>query len=235
MRKKNKITFVFALCLIFSMQTNAQEVIYQFTKHYDDRYAYFHFANDVDSTKIVMLGNSLTENAGDWNSWLLTDNVVNRGISGDDAKGMLYRLDQILPKKPRAIFLMCGINDLSHDLSPEQVFVRVRKVIDSIREGAPETILYVQSLLPFNESFGRWKTLTGKTDYVPIINEMLRAYCEEQTITYINLFPRFTRGNSNILMPSLTVDGLHLSKTGYKIWAYELNRYIAEANWEMPK
>lgn len=119
MRKKNKITFVFALCLIFSMQINAQEVIYQFTKHYDDRYAYFHFANDVDSTKIVMLGNSLTENAGDWNSWLLTDNVVNRGISGDDAKGMLYRLDQILPKRPRAIFLMCGINDLSHDLSPE--------------------------------------------------------------------------------------------------------------------
>ena len=57
------------------MQINAQEVIYQFTKHYDDRYAYFHFANDVDSTKIVMLGNSLTENAGDWNSWLLTDKV----------------------------------------------------------------------------------------------------------------------------------------------------------------
>ncbi|MBQ7419673.1 MAG: serine acetyltransferase [Prevotella sp.] len=206
-----------------------------FTRHYNDRYAQFEFSYDLDSTKIVMLGNSLTENAGDWNALLETNNVVNRGISGDDARGILHRLHQILPKKPKAIFLMCGINDLSHNLSAGQVFLKCKEVIDSIRSGAPETTLYVQSLLPFNESFGRWKTLAGRTDDVPVINQMLCDYCDIIGVTYINLFPRFTRGDSNILMPSLTVDGLHLSKTGYKIWAHLLNRYVSEINWEIPR
>lgn len=206
----------------------------QFTRHYYERYELFQQRNDIDSTKIVMLGNSLTENAGDWNQWLDTDNVVNRGISGDDARGILNRMDQILPYKPRAIFLMCGINDLSHNLSPKEVFNKCKEVIDRILRDAPQTDLYVQSLLPFNESFGRWRTLAGRTNAVPIINQMLQNYCDEQGVTFINLFPHFTRGDSNVLMPSLTVDGLHLSKTGYKIWAFQLNRYIGEVNWARP-
>ncbi|MBF1554952.1 MAG: serine acetyltransferase, partial [Prevotella pleuritidis] len=76
----------------------------------------------IDSTDVVMLGNSLTELGGDWNRLLRWRRVRNRGISGDDATGILHRLGQILPGKPKAIFLMVGINDLSHDLTPVQVF-----------------------------------------------------------------------------------------------------------------
>lgn len=206
----------------------------QFTRHYYNRYELFKQQNDIDSTKIVMLGNSLTENAGDWNQWLDTDNVINRGISGDDARGILNRLNQILPYNPRAIFLMCGTNDLSHGLTPKQVFYKCKQVIDSITTQAPNTELYVQSLLPFNESFGKWRSLRGRTDDIPIINQMLHDYCDEQGITFINLFPYFTRGTSNILMPVMTVDGLHLSKQGYKIWSLQLARYIEEANWIRP-
>ncbi len=191
--------------------------------------------SDIDTTKIVMLGNSLTENAGDWNKWLNTDNVVNRGISGDDARGMLYRLDQILTKKPKAIFLMCGINDLSHGLSAQQVFVKVRELIDSIRTKAPDTFLYVQSLLPFNESYGRWRTLTGRSEDVPVINQILHQYCDDEGINFINLYPHFTIGGSNQLMKSLCVDGLHLSKEGYKRWGFLLGRYIGELNWDVPQ
>ncbi len=233
MRKRNKKSLCLFLLLLWSFPVMAQQLL--FTRHYNDRYAQFEFAVDLDSTKIVMLGNSLTENAGDWNVLLETNNVVNRGISGDDAKGILYRLHQILPKKPRAIFLMCGINDLSHNLSAMQVFMKCKEVIDCIRHEAPKTTLYVQSLLPFNESFGRWRTLTGRTDDVPIINQMIAEYCDDIGITYINLFPHFTQGESNVLEPSLTVDGLHLSRAGYKIWADQLNRYVSECNWDFPR
>lgn len=225
----NHKIFTCAVAILFALTAQAQ-----FTRHYYNRYELFKQQNNIDSTKIVMLGNSLTENAGDWNQLLDTDNVVNRGISGDDARGILNRLDQILPYNPRAIFLMCGINDLSHNLTAKEVFYKCKQVIDSITKMAPKTELYVQSLLPFNESFGRWRSLKNRADDVPIINQMLRDYCDEQGITFIYLFPHFTRGNSNILMPSMTVDGLHLSKQGYKVWALQLSRYIGEANWVKP-
>ena len=217
-----------AASIVFTT-VSAQRVTYRFTQHYNERVDLFERLDDIDSTKIVMLGNSLTENAtafGDWTTLLRTKNIVNRGISGDDALGITCRLVQILPKKPKAIFLMCGTNDLSHHLTAEQVFEKVKGVIDTIIASAPYTQLYVQSLLPINEGFGRWKNLKGRTDDIPVINEMLRKYCEEMGIPFINLFPHFTPRGMNILIRYLSVDGLHLSRPGYEIWAKQLYPYV---------
>lgn len=221
-----------AASIVFTT-VSAQRVTYRFTQHYNERVDLFERLDDIDSTKIVMLGNSLTENAiafGDWSTLLRTKNIVNRGISGDDALGITCRLVQILPKKPKAIFLMCGTNDLSHHLTAEQVFEKVKGVIDTITIAAPYTQLYVQSLLPINEGFGRWKNLKGRTDDIPVINEMLRQYCEEMGIPFINLFPSFTPRGMNILIRYLSVDGLHLSRPGYEIWAKRLYPYVEILN-----
>ena len=182
----------------------------------------------ITPNDIVMLGNSLTENGGDWSKLLKTEHVRNRGISGDVAMGIYKRLDAILQGKPRAIFLLVGTNDVSHNLTPRQVFERCVAVIEKIRTDAPGVRLYVQSLLPFNDLYGRWKLLEGKLDHIPAINSLLSAYCEKHAITFINLFPKFVRHGTNELRKELTSDGLHLTPLGYKIWAFELCKYIQE-------
>lgn len=227
-----RYSLLLVVSIVFS-SVSAQHVAYRFTQHYNERVDLFERLDDIDSTKIVMLGNSLTENAvafGDWTTLLRTKNIVNRGISGDDALGITCRLVQILPKKPKAIFLMCGTNDLSHHLTAQQVFEKVKGVIDTITIAAPYTQLYVQSLLPINEGFGRWKNLKGRTDDIPVINEMLRQYCQEMGIPFINLFPHFTPRGMNILIRYLSVDGLHLSRPGYEIWAKQLYPYVEILN-----
>ena len=88
----------------------------------------------------------------------------------------------------------------------------------------------MESLLPINESNGRWKTLAGKTDDIPRINEKLKQYCQLTDIPYIDLFSHFTRGNGNQLMPALSADGLHITKIGYKIWAAQLRPIVYELN-----
>ena len=58
--------------------------------------AQFDREGGIDSTTIVMLGNSLTENGKDWAERIgTTKNVVNRGIIGDNTVGMKERLYQI--------------------------------------------------------------------------------------------------------------------------------------------
>jgi len=218
------VVLMLSLCVL---DLQAQLVTYQSSAHYNQRVREFAPLRDIDSTTIVMLGNSLTENGGDWASRLgTTQKVVNRGIIGDNTIGMTQRLCQITPYHPKAIFLMAGINDMSHGLPAMQVANRVITLIDSIRAQAPRTQLFVQSILPINESSGRWKTLVGRTDDIPWANMLIRAYCESNGIVYVDIFPRLVRGRSNTLRSELTADGLHLNAEGYKIWAFELQRYV---------
>lgn len=211
---------------LFSSQVLAQHVSYRSFDHYNERVAEFERMSDIDSTDVVMLGNSLTEYAGDWNKLLKCKHVKNRGIAGDDAEGIYQRLNQILPGKPKAVFLMIGINDISHGLIASQVFEKCQKVIDRIWACRRHTKLYVQSILPINETFDQWKALDGKTDEVAAVNRLLRHYCVSNKITYINLFKDFNRHGTNEMRKPLTSDGLHLTPIGYKVWAFRLNRYL---------
>ena len=195
--------------------------------HHKQRMAQFDREGGIDSTTIVMLGNSLTENGKDWAERLgTTKNVVNRGIIGDNTVGMAERLYQITPFKPKAIFLMAGINDMVGNTTYEVVAQHVITLIEAIRRQAPQTQLFVQSILPIDETEGRWKTLAGRTDDIPFANMLIKAYCETHDIEFIDLFHRMTRGHSNQLRPELSGDGLHLTEQGYRVWAFELKKYI---------
>jgi CubicO group peptidase (beta-lactamase class C family)/lysophospholipase L1-like esterase len=191
----------------------------KYTDHYYQRTLQFEDEAPITSGDIVMLGDSMTENGGDWSTWLHAKPVRNRGIIGDDAMGVYDRLYQILPYKPKTIYLLLGANDVSHNLSADSVVTLLTKVIDRIQTEAPKTKLYLQSLIPINESFGRYKTMIGKTDMIPEINKKLEAIAAQRKIEYINLFPHFTETGTNILRKELTTDGLHLTKEGYEIWS----------------
>ena len=195
----------------------AQEQQRTYTPHYYQRCQVFDSEAPIVSTDIVMLGNSLTENAKDWNKRLGTNNIRNRGIIGDEAMGIIDRLHQILPGQPEKIFLMTGINDLSHDLSVDSVAYLIGQVIHKIKEESPTTKIYLQSLLPINEKVSKYKTMIGKTSMIPQINDQLVIFCHENDITFINLFPLFVEGNSYVLRENLTRDGLHIVDDGYDI------------------
>ena len=228
MQLNKTIIHTLSLLLLTALPLSAQRVTYRSPNgHYNKRVALFEQEGGIDSTTIVMLGNSLTENGKDWAARLHTNlPVVNRGIIGDNTYGMTERLCQITPYHPRAIFLMAGTNDMVGDTPTQVVAQHVISLIDSIRAQSPTTKLFVQSLLPINETSGRWRTLAGRTDDFPFANMLIRAYCESKGITFINIFPLMTRGRSNQLRADLTVDGLHLNEQGYKIWAFELRKYL---------
>ena len=194
--------------------------------HYYKRLSEFKSGKPINSKDIVMLGNSITEAGGDWSEKLGVDNVRNRGISGDNANGVYDRLDEILKGKPKKIFLMIGINDVSHHLPSDNIVNDISLIIEKIRLSSPKTRLYLQSILPINEPFGQYTRLNGKSAQVPEINEKLKALARNWNITYIDLFPLFTVPGTDTLRPNLTGDGLHITEEGYEIWRRELKKYL---------
>ncbi|MFC2475006.1 MAG: GDSL-type esterase/lipase family protein [Prevotella sp.] len=216
--KKFCIVFLFTLLSSSSFGQNP---------FYRQKISEFSQMRRVDSTDVVMVGDGLTEYAGDWNKLLQWRHIRNRGIAGDRIKGVASRLHSVLQGKPKALFLMAGTNDILEKETLPTVLHDYIDLINLVRETSPETKLYVQSLLPVNETFSNEK-LSGMTNTIASFNVQLRHYCERHHVDYINIFKRFVRHGTNEMRRELTSDGLHLTPFGYKVWAFELKKYLLD-------
>ena len=220
------------MSLLFAFTMQAQEKKY--SDHYYKRVAQFEQEAPIVEEDIVLLGDSLTE-GGDWSKYFPKTEaklnkkggaIRNRGIVGDTAEGIYDRLDQIIPGKPYKLFFLCGANDVSHDLSADTIVARIEKVLVKIMEECPKTKIYLQSMLPFNESFKRYKKLDGKTYMVALVNERLEQLAKRLKIKYINIHPLFLEEGTESMNPEITADGLHLKKEGYEIWSNAIGKYV---------
>lgn len=178
----------------------------------------------VYSSDIIMLGNSLTDGA-EWNELFDNCHVKNRGIVGDIIPGFFERLEPILKGQPRKIFIMGGVNDISHGVSADSIVSAMTQVVTTIQARCPKTEIYVQSMLPFNNDVRLWKLLKGREQVVVDGNKGLESMCQCLGVTFINLYPLFV-GENGKMKPEYTNDGLHLMGGAYLIWRDALLPYI---------
>ena len=208
---------------MIALYTQAQERKEYDTDHYRERIAYFE-QNPIGENKVVFLGNSLTE-GGSWNKYFPEVIPVNRGISGDNTEGMLNRIDEIAISHPSKLFILAGINDISQNVPSKQIIKRYRYIIKQVKEESPKTVIYIQSLLPINNDFGRYKRLIGKEKQIIKLNKELKKLASKEKIALVNINPLYMDKDGK-LDAQYTNDGLHLTETAYSIWVSELQKYI---------
>lgn len=179
----------------------------------------------IRSGDIVFLGNSITD-GGEFQELFGREDVKNRGIVGDVISGVRKRLDQVTDGHPAAIFLLIGINDVSHGKSARRIASDYEILVKEIRCKSPDTQLYVQSVLPINNDFKRYKNLLGREDVVPVLNSLLKEIAERNGAVYVDLWPVFADVATGKMHREFTSDGLHLSGEGYKVWASELMPFV---------
>ena len=177
----------------------------------------------IGKKDIVMLGNSLTDGA-EWNELLRNPHVKNRGIIGDIVQGLYERMEPILKGKPRKIFILSGVNDVSHGVDGDSIARAMEKLIVLIKQRSPRTKIYLQSMLPFNTDVQMWKLLKDREQVVIDGNRAMEEVCKRQHVTWINLYPLFVDKNGK-LREELTNDGLHLLGPGYLIWRDAILKY----------
>lgn len=178
----------------------------------------------VGKKDIIMLGNSLTDGA-EWNELLNNRHVKNRGIVGDIVQGCYERMDPILKGQPKKIFILSGVNDVSHGVTGDSIARAMEKLIVLIKQRSPRTKIYLQSMLPFNNDVREWKLLKGREQVVVDGNRALEAVARRQRVTWINLYPLFVDDNGK-LKAEYTNDGLHLMGPAYLIWADAIRQYV---------
>ena len=199
---------------------------YEYNEFYYQRSTLFEML-PVDSDDIVFLGDSQT-NGCEWHEMLGNPNVKNRGISSDVIQGFADRVQPIIDGRPAKLFILGGVNDISHDLTPDSIATAMRNLIVKVRKGAPSTKIYLQSLLPIDNSFRRYKAMTGKESVIVETNKLLKKVAEETGATWIDLYSRMVDPATGNMRKGLTNDGLHLLGAGYAVWRDAVLPYVEE-------
>ncbi len=217
-----KACLFFIICLLFGANSFAQQGKYG--TYYDQRATLFE-SLPVTSSDIIFLGNSLTDGC-EWAELFGNPRIKNRGISGDVVMGIFDRIDPVLKGKPAKIFVLTGINDVSHDLTADSVLVLYRTLVNKIKADSPKTKLYIQSLLPVNDEFTRFPKVHNKTQVILDINKGLKQLAKEKKCTYIDLYSHLIAPGTQSLDKKYTNDGLHLLGAGYMVWKEVVKPYL---------
>lgn len=180
----------------------------------------------VTSDDIVFLGNSITD-GGEFAELFDMPNIKNRGIRSDVITGVEKRLTQVTSGHPAKIFLLIGINDVSHGLTVDQLATRYERLVKKIREQTPDTKLYIQSVMPINNDFNRYKNLKGREKVIPALNRRLQTIAAQNGAEYVDL-TKTLESTPNKLNPKYTNDGLHLNGPGYSAWARAIQHLVKQ-------
>ena len=173
----------------------------------------------------LFLGDSITD-FYDLDKYYKDLPVVNSGISGnitdDILKDMKKRVYQYNPSK---VFLLIGTNDLIRDKSNEEIVEGVEKIIKGIKENRPKAEIYLESIYPVNYKLSPRMVNVRKNDDIKEINEKLEDYCEDNDITYIDMYDLLKDDDDNF-DSIYTDDGLHPNDEGYETITKKLKKYI---------
>ncbi len=180
----------------------------------------------IKKSDIVFLGNSITD-GGEFNELFNMANIKNRGIRSDQITGVEKRITQVTSGYPAKIFLLIGINDVAQGLSIDRIAERYERLVKKIREQSPDTKLYVQSVMPINNDFNRYKTLSGKEAVVRGLNDRIKKIAASEGAEYIDLWPTLADANGK-LKRAFTNDGLHLNGVGYRAWTRAIENKVKE-------
>ena len=185
--------------------------------HYQERIAHFK-EKPLQRGAIVFLGNSITEQAGDWNERLDISTAENRGVSGDTTEGVLARLDEIIYYKPKQLFILIGVNDMFHEhLSASQIHQNILTIVDKVTIGSPTTQIFVQTILPTTN-----ETLIEK---IKQTNSYLLQSETTAPYTLIPLHDAFVLEDGT-LKQDLSWDGIHLNENGYQLWQQQIQDLV---------
>ena len=174
--------------------------------------------------EIVFIGNSITEGGLDWSGKFGIEHIRNRGIAGDVTDGVMKRLNEITFFKPKAVFILIGINDLfslhhkednpalQYDKvvpSPEYIGKNILKIAKIIHRKSPVTKIYVRTLLPTQREYLKEDIL--------LVNKIIRKNEAKGYYKVIDLYAQFADIKGELIQ-QLTNDGVHLNEKGYEKW-----------------
>ena len=143
---------------------------------------------------------------------IFTNEVISNGNGGQQTI-----LDASNDTPPAEIYTMLGTNGLK-GLGPEETVRYYRQLVQQLKADHPDSIIYVQSLMPINEeifaaNYG-YELTNAEIDEC---NELLMQMAGEEEVYFVNCAEAIKDENGE-LPAEFTTDGLHFRGEYYNKW-----------------
>ena len=183
----------------------------------------FSRSKEKDQRAVVFLGDSITQGWSTITSDFPNLKTANRGISGDTARGVRYRLkEDVLDLHPKAVSLLIGTNDLALQGSPEQVMDNVRAIVAELHKQNRNVPIVLNLVMPAKTDGGRSIAEIKK------LNGLLEAFAKkENRIVICDSWSIFDDGKGSCKKEEFP-DMLHPNKAGYAKWKDALELIFAD-------
>ncbi len=126
------------------------------------------------------------------------------------------------------VYLSLGINELGY-FDDQGFYDNYCKAIDQIRQLQPNAVIYMQGLIPLNESQAAKSTgqTYFKNDHLRIYNDLMRKAAEEKEVVFLDLYSEFADENGS-LPADASKDGIHLYQEYCKRWLEYLKTHTVD-------
>lgn len=222
----NKLTLVFAFISI-TMAVNAQDIQiagggtlmdWAYLKKYQDSNE--ELKKISDPNRVVFMGNSITEMWSLFDEDFFIDNpFINRGIGGQTTPQMLVRFtSDVVNLKPKSVVIMGGINDIAGNTGPIALENTAENIISMAEIARANNIsVYICSTIPAIKCL--WSPEAEPAPKVVKLNTILKNYCSENGITYVDYYSAMVDSEGGLKVPEYTAanDLVHPNLAGYKV------------------
>lgn len=166
----------------------------------------------ASKVNILLIGDSLLAQEN-WNSLLKRNDLKNDAFGGAITQQILWNIKRgELVSSPKIVVIDGGINDLLSGVPTQRVFDNYQKIIETLRKENINVVAHLVLYTVDNEAINK---------EVFVLNYLLKEYFESQKIEFIDM--NLQLSDRKKLKPNFSVDGIHLRKEAYKIWANELS------------
>jgi lysophospholipase L1-like esterase len=165
-------------------------------------------------TRVVFMGDSITEFWARADTQMFSNGVVGRGISGQTSPQMLLRFYQdVIELHPRLVHIMAGTNDLAGNTGPTSAQDFKNNISAMVELANAHKIKVVLASIPPASAFPWRPGLLPAADILAL-NGWLRGYAKMTGSWYVDYYSALADPYGGF-QNTLSNDGVHPNRDGY--------------------
>ncbi len=170
-----------------------------------------------EKATVLLVGDSRIAQEN-WSVLLGRNDVINDAFGGAITQQILWNLERgQLNAEPKIVILEGGINDLLAGIPPQRVYENYLKMIEILQ--AKKIQIIINSIIYTADN-------QDVNFNILSLNSKLKDYCIAHKIVWIDMNEQLSEGNK--LLEKYSLDGIHLNKEAYRIWAEKLNEKLVQ-------
>ena len=147
----------------------------------------------------------------------LIDKAKNKSKELSGGQKQRFSIATTLINNPKIVVIDGGINDLLSGIPTQRIFKNYQQIIEVLSEKKIKTIAHLILYTTDNEEINK---------EIFILNFLLKEYFESRKVEFIDM--NLQLSDHKKLKKNFSIDGIHLRKEAYKMWANQLKSKLPQ-------